>query len=256
MDATHLIVNLPTPALTVLDKYSSPNFDQRSLPVSMLVLHYTGMQSAELALDRLCDPKAKVSSHYLVTEQGEVFQLVADEHRAWHAGIANWRGITDINSASIGVEIVNGGHDFGLPEFPSPQIAAVIALCQDILQRHIISAADIVGHNEIAPARKLDPGEKFPWQQLAEDGIGLWPDQTRSTAQTPSEQDAKQLLAKLGYDVNSNKISGTSQQCIMSEFQRRYRPEQVDGILDPSSWRLMQNLFTLHQDLTNLHKTD
>lgn len=235
----------------VLKSYTSPNFNLRTVPVSMLVLHYTGMQDAKSALQRLCDPKAKVSAHYVVDEAGQVFALVAEENRAWHAGIAHWRGITDINNASIGIEIVNGGHDFGLPEFPTAQISAVIKLCQDILQRHDISPSNIVGHNEIAASRKLDPGEKFPWEKLARAGIGIWPKSKNQTTIINLDE-AKTHLQTIGYDVQSNDISGKAEHCLLSEFQRRYRPQKIDGLLDAETSLLLRQI----ADLTNRHKTD
>ncbi|MBL4617791.1 MAG: N-acetylmuramoyl-L-alanine amidase [Robiginitomaculum sp.] len=217
----------------------------------MLVLHYTGMQDAKSAITRLCDAKAKVSAHYVIDEAGQVFALVAEESRAWHAGIAHWRGVTDINNISIGIEIVNGGHDFGLHEFPHAQISAVIKLCQDILQRHDISPANIVGHNEIAPNRKLDPGEKFPWEKLARSGIGIWPEPKSQTTIIDLDE-AKTCLQAIGYDVQNNDISGEPEHCLLSEFQRRYRPQQVDGLLDQQTSSLLRQI----ADLTNRHKTD
>ena len=145
----------------------SPNFDERTLPISMIVLHYTGMQDAASARARLCDPEAKVSSHYLLDEDGTLHRLVAEEHRAWHAGASHWRGITDVNSASIGIEIVNPGHEWGYRPFPEAQIEALLPLVADIKDRHGITRGNIVGHSDVAPVRKRDPGELFPWHRLA-----------------------------------------------------------------------------------------
>jgi len=235
----------------VLESYTSPNFSLRTVPVSILVLHYTGMQDAKSALQRLCDETAKVSAHYVIDEAGKVFALVDEENRAWHAGIAHWRGITDINNASIGIEIVNGGHDFGLPEFPDVQISTLIKLCREILQRHDISPSNIVGHNEIAARRKLDPGEKFPWEKLAKAGIGIWPERKNQTAIINLDE-AKALLQTIGYDVQNNHISDKAEHCLLSEFQRRYRPWQIDGLLDGETSSLLRQI----ADLTNSHKTD
>ncbi len=149
----------------------SPNFNARQLPVTLLVLHYTGMPTMQQALDRLRDPAAAVSAHYLVDEDGTVYQLVDEASRAWHAGISSWAGETDINSAAIGIEIVNPGHEFGYRKFPAAQIVALIILTKDILTRYDIPPQNIVGHADIAPARKQDPGELFPWDQLAAAGI-------------------------------------------------------------------------------------
>ncbi len=172
----------------------SPNYDSRARAIDLVVLHYTGMQSAHIALKRLIDPAplagnypgpwqdkdidpmtvlGRVSAHYMVDEVGNLYRLVAEAHRAWHAGVSSWEGEGDVNSRSIGIEIVNGGHDFGLPDFPAPQIDAVIALLQDILARHGLDASRVVGHSDVAPGRKLDPGEKFPWKRLAEYRVAL-----------------------------------------------------------------------------------
>ena len=203
----------------------SPNFDERALPVSMIVLHYTGMPDADGALDRLTSPEAKVSAHYCVKEDGEVIQLVDEDKRAWHAGKSYWRGITDINSASVGVEIVKPGHEFGYRAFPDEQIASVIPLVADIKDRHGITRGNIVGHSDIAPARKEDPGELFPWSALAKRRLAL-PSPTRDLMD-PFWTDAGFLLAleRFGYDV-------TDTQKAVIAFQRRFRPDLIDGIID------------------------
>jgi N-acetylmuramoyl-L-alanine amidase len=152
----------------------SPNFDARTAPPDILVLHYTGMKTGPEALDRLRDPEAKVSAHYMVEEDGRIFRLVAEERRAWHAGVSFWKGERNINGVSIGVEIVNPGHEFGYRPFPDAQIAAVIALVGDIRTRWQIPDDRIVGHADVAPGRKDDPGELFPWKRIAEAGHGLW----------------------------------------------------------------------------------
>src|SRR5271156_6513951 len=154
----------------------SPNHDQRAprLKTDILLLHYTGTESTEVARKCLCDPVAKVSSHYLIDEKGEVSQLVPEARRAWHAGGSSWEGETDINSRSIGIEISNAGHGLGYPDFPDAQIDAVIALCRDIVHRHGIRADHVLAHSDVAPNRKIDPGEKFPWDRLHRAGIGMW----------------------------------------------------------------------------------
>ena len=203
----------------------SPNFDERQLPVSMIVLHYTGMPDAEGALNRLRSPDAKVSAHYLVDEQGEVFQLVDEEKRAWHSGRSYWRGITDVNSASVGIEIVNPGHEFGYRPFPDEQIASVIPLVADIKERHGIGRGNVVGHSDVAPARKEDPGELFPWWELAKRRLAL-PSPSRDLMD-PYWTDAGFLLAleRFGYEV-------THAQKAVIAFQRRFRPDLIDGIID------------------------
>jgi N-acetylmuramoyl-L-alanine amidase len=203
----------------------SPNFDERALPVSMIVLHYTGMPDAEGAIARLCSPEARVSSHYVIKEDGEILRLVDEEARAWHAGKSYWRGITDINSASVGIEIVNPGHEFGYRLFPDEQIAALIPLVADIKARHGIGRGNVVGHSDIAPTRKEDPGELFPWPALANRRLAL-PSPTRDLMD-PYWTDAGFTLAleRFGYDV-TDPLKATV------AFQRRFRPERIDGIVD------------------------
>lgn len=203
----------------------SPNFDDRRAAISMLVLHYTGMPSCAEALRRLCDPEAKVSSHYLVAEDGQVMRLVPEDKRAWHAGRSHWRGIEDVNSASIGIEICNPGHEFGYRPFPDAQIEALIPLVADIVARHRITRGNVVGHSDIAPARKQDPGELFPWSKLAKLRLAL-PRPTKNLID-PYWSDAGFLLAleRFGYDV-SDPLAATV------AFQRRFRPELIDGTID------------------------
>ena len=203
----------------------SPNFDERALPVSMIVLHYTGMPDADAALDRLTSPEAKVSAHYCVKEDGEVIQLVDEDKRAWHAGRSHWRGVTDVNSASIGIEIVNPGHEFGYRPFPEEQIDALIPLMQGIKERHGVTRGNVVGHSDIAPARKQDPGELFPWARLAKLRLAL-PRPTKNLMD-PGWTDGGFLLAleRFGYDVSDGLAATVA-------FQRRFRPELVDGTID------------------------
>lgn len=203
----------------------SPNFDQRALPVSMIVLHYTGMQTAEAAIDRLRDPEAKVSAHYLLAEDGQVLRMVAEENRAWHAGKSRWRGIEDVNSASIGIEIVNPGHEFGYRPFLEQQIDALVPLVADIKARHGVTRGNVVGHSDIAPTRKQDPGELFPWNRLAKLRLAL-PRPTQRLMD-PLWTDAGFLIAleRFGYDV-SDKLAA------VVAFQRRFRPELLDGEID------------------------
>lgn len=216
--------------LTLIDA-PSPNFNARTQPVSILVLHYTGMESGPAALDRLRDPGAQVSAHYLVEEDGRVFALVPEDQRAWHAGRGSWRGRADVNSASIGIEIVNGGHDFGLPEFPDAQIEAVIALSRAILSRHAIAPGNVIGHSDMAPSRKSDPGEKFPWRRLARAGVGLWPE---DPVPSIAAADALWSLATIGYPVQDDALDH-----VVRAFQRRYRPARVDGQLDAETLGLI-----------------
>ena len=203
----------------------SPNFNERKLPVSMIVLHYTGMVDAAAALARLCDPVAEVSAHYLVDEDGTVHRLVAEDKRAWHAGKSRWRGIEDVNSASIGIEIVNPGHELGYRPFTEEQIDALVPLIARIKESHGITRGNVVGHSDIAPMRKQDPGELFPWSRLARLRLAL-PRPTRNLMD-PGWTDAGFLIAleRFGYDV-------TDKLAAVVAFQRRYRPELIDGTID------------------------
>ena len=203
----------------------SPNHDERTLPVTMIVLHYTGMADGPAALARLRDPEAKVSAHYVVEQDGTIMQLVDEDRRAWHAGTSHWRGVTDINSASVGIEIVNPGHEFGYRPFTEEQIDALIPLVAGIKERHGITRGNVVGHSDIAPTRKRDPGELFPWSRLAKLRLAL-PRPTRNLMD-PQWPEAGFLLAleRFGYDV-------AEPMAAIMAFQRRFRPELIDGEVD------------------------
>ncbi len=205
-------------------KSPSLNFDERRHSLSMLVLHYTGMRTGSAALERMCDPKSKVAAHYMVEEDGRIFQLVDESKRAWHAGVGSWCSLEDVNSRSIGIEIVNGGHDYGLPEFSDVQVRSVVELCLEILGRHSISADNIVGHSDISPGRKLDPGEKFPWRSLAENGVGLWPDDG-SVALSVGHL---QMLSAIGYGISAQPDAQEIRDFVIA-FQQRWMPEGVTG---------------------------
>ncbi|MDT7934262.1 MAG: N-acetylmuramoyl-L-alanine amidase [Sphingomonadaceae bacterium] len=202
----------------------SPNFDERKLPVSMVVLHYTGMPDAAGSLDTLTSPASKVSSHYMVAEDGQAFRLVAEDKRAWHAGRSWWRGVTDVNSASIGIEIVNPGHQYGYRPFPGVQIATVMDLVRSAVARYAIAPANVVGHSDIAPTRKDDPGELFPWSELAAAGLAV-PVPAGGPDPRWSDEGTAAALARYGYDVADSKAAVTA-------FQRRFRPARVDGVID------------------------
>jgi len=212
--------------LTII-KALSPNHDARppGIGAELLVLHYTGMPTGAEALARLRDLAAKVSAHYLVEEDGRIFLLVPEDRRAWHAGVSSWLGRGDVNGRSIGVEIVNPGHEFGYRRFPEPQMAAVIALCQDIVTRHGLRRDAVVGHADVAPARKEDPGELFDWARLARAGIGVWPPEKDEGAEPPDTAAALAMLAAIGYDT-------TDQRAALVAFQRRFRPARFDGEAD------------------------
>lgn len=210
--------------------------------IDMLVLHYTGMRTGAEALGRLRDAAAEVSAHYLVDEDGRILRLVPEDRRAWHAGIAWWRGHSDINNRSIGVEIVNPGHEFGYRPFPEAQMAAVEALCRDIIGRHAgIPARNVVGHSDVAPWRKEDPGELFDWARLAAAGVGLWPDQAAVDAATPEGGDARDLLERIGYRVTGD----SSVEKALIAFQRHFRPADLGGVADADTLRRLRAVLAL-----------
>jgi N-acetylmuramoyl-L-alanine amidase len=233
----------------------SPNHEARvgvARP-DILLLHYTGMKTTQAALERLCDPKAKVSSHYLVFEDGRIVQLVPEARRAYHAGASSWEGTTDVNSRSIGIEIGNKGHDFGCPAFPDVQVAAVIALCRDILSRWPIAAHRVLAHSDVAPDRKRDPGEVFPWRRLAEAGVGprieLEPTVDGTTLGIGDDgadvKNLQQALADYGYGVAVTGSYDTATQEVVTAFQRHFRPVRVDGIADVSTVRTLDKLLAM-----------
>jgi len=202
----------------------SPNFGERKLPITMAVIHYTGMRNAEAALDRLTDPKSEVSAHYMIAEDGTVFRLVDEAKRAWHAGPGWWRSIADINSASIGYELVNPGSEFGYTPFPEPQIAALTALLRTATAAHAIPPANVVGHSDVAPTRKDDPGELFPWNTLADAGLAV---RVPMAGADPGWTDAGacHALARYGYGIDDPKA-------VCTAFQRHFRPTRVNGEWD------------------------
>jgi len=203
----------------------SPNWNERKLPVSMVVLHYTGMQSAEAALDRLCDPAAELSAHYMIDEDGTVIRLVDEDKRAWHAGRSYWRGVTDINSASVGIELVNPGHEFGYRPFSDAQIESLVPLLADIVRRHGISPANVIGHSDVAPARKTDPGELFDWDMLARYRLALARPRPRMRLIYDNDGAFFLALERLGYDISDGPAA-------IRAFERRWRPHRITGEID------------------------
>ena len=223
----------------------------------MLVFHYTGMMSRNDALDRLCDPASKVSAHYVIDEDGTVTPLVAESKRAWHAGVACWRGVRDVNGTSIGIELVNPGHAFGYRPFPEAQTVACETLGTEILSRWPIPARNVVGHSDVAPGRKTDPGELFDWARLAAAGIGLWPDRQPVAGEVglrlgPGDSggavhDLQGALAEYGYAISLDRVYGEPMEAAVAAFQRHFRPRRVDGLADPETSQL---LFALLAQLT------
>lgn len=231
----------------------SPNFEPRrgSARPSILLLHYTGVASAAKAIDWLSRPESKVSAHYVVDEAGRITQLVAEAMRAWHAGLAVWAGESDINSASIGIEIHNPGHELGYPDFPELQLSAVEALCRDIIVRHDVRPECVLAHSDVAPTRKKDPGERFPWPRLARAGIGHWvaPEPLNradpgiaSDAAGPLVAAVQSLLARYGYGIEATGGFDPKTEFVVTAFQRHFRPERVDGRIDQSTVTTLERL--------------
>lgn len=235
---------------------ASPNHEARGQRPDILLLHYTGMQTTRAALERLCDPQAQVSSHYLVFEDGAIWQLVPEAWRAHHAGVSSWAGARDINTRSIGIEIGNPGHNFGYLDFPAQQIDAVVRLCRDILARHDISADRVLAHSDVAPSRKQDPGEKFPWRRLAEEGIGLWVEPAAiagepEMAELPAPQvlELQHALWRYGYGVDATGMYDQATREVVTAFQRHFRPQRVDGVADTSTLATLQKLLAAKDKL-------
>ena len=231
----------------------SPNHGERApgKPIDMIVFHYTGMPTAERALKWLCDPESGVSSHYFVFEDGRIAQLVEEERRAWHAGKSFWAGETDVNSLSIGIEIANPGHEFGYVPFPEAQIAAVVDLCRDILTRHAIPPERILAHSDVAPLRKEDPGELFPWERLHAAGIGHWVPAVEPLVDGPALQvgDAGEAAAGLrarlavyGYSISHGPAFDPDTAAVVTAFQRHFRPVRIDGVADFSTIATLDRL--------------
>ncbi len=215
----------------------SPNHDERpaGTPVDMLILHYTGMLSFEDALDRLADPDAKVSAHYAIGRDGAVYRMVDEDRRAWHAGVSFWRGHTDINGRSIGIELENKGHEYGYEDFTEPQMSSLLELCHGILARHPIPPRNVVGHSDVAPTRKEDPGEKFDWERMAAEGIGLWPGKTTLTGRIGTGE-FNRLLNRYGYDL-------ADESAAILAFHRHFRPSDVSGPVNKDSLAALSSLF-------------
>ncbi|MBC8038546.1 MAG: N-acetylmuramoyl-L-alanine amidase [Rhizobiales bacterium] len=231
---------------------ASPNIEARAgdRRPDTIVLHYTGMESAAAACAWLCNASSGVSCHYLVDGAGDIVQMVGEEMRAWHAGVSSWRGETDINTRSIGIEIQNPGHASGYPDFPDAQMRAVIALCHDIGERHHIPPRNLVAHSDVAPARKIDPGEKFDWAHLHRDGVGHWVEPAaisdgpvlRLGDRSAAVAALQAQLSGYGYGVSLESEFDITTQNAVNAFQRHFRPARIDGIADRSTVETLERL--------------
>jgi len=232
--------------LTIIEQ-PSPNHDARpdGVAIDMLLLHYTGMRSGAEALARMCDPAAEVSAHYCIEEDGSVLRLVPEARRAWHAGASAWAGVERVNACSIGIELVNPGHDWGYRPFPEPQMQSLIALAKDILARHSIPPARVLGHSDVAPQRKEDPGELFDWALLAAEGIGLWPGKVAPLANLLSMQEIQGLLYDYGYAVPQHGRLDNETRAVIRAFQRHFRPQAVTGEPDGETAARLEALIAL-----------
>jgi N-acetylmuramoyl-L-alanine amidase len=243
----------PAASSVVAEVVPSPNHGERKdgRRPDLILLHYTGMQHPNAALALLTRSGSEVSAHYFVFEDGRVVQMVEEGRRAWHAGVSSWAGETDINSRSIGIEVANPGHDYGYPDFPARQIAAVTALCRGILTRHAIPPERVLAHSDVAPARKQDPGEKFPWRTLHDSGVGHWVKPaplTEEGSMLSPEDHGNEVIAlqsslrEYGYGIAANGIFDNATREVVTAFQRHFRPQRVDGICDASTRKTLADL--------------
>jgi N-acetylmuramoyl-L-alanine amidase len=228
--------------------HPSPNFNNRdtAVPLQFIILHYTGMKTGTEALARLCDKSAQVSAHYVVEEDGRVFKLVDEGKRAWHAGESRWKDVTDINSASIGIELVNPGHQFGYRDFPAAQIEALKKLTKDIIARHKMNPRTcLLAHADVAPVRKEDPGELFPWKDLAKEGLGLWPVPAEDDYGHAEDDEVQNLLRIVGYDVPNSGAYDRQTRAALLAFQRHYEPDNLTGTPEPETVARLRALVKL-----------
>ncbi|MBJ26912.1 MAG: N-acetylmuramoyl-L-alanine amidase [Alphaproteobacteria bacterium] len=240
--------------------YPTSNQDERSgkdIKIDTLIFHYTGMISNQAALERMTDPKAKVSAHWCIDENGTAYKIVPEHLRAWHAGKSWWRGRSNLNNISIGIEVVNPGHEFGYRPFTLQQMNSIVILCHQILKRHPINPRNIVGHSDVAPDRKKDPGELFDWRRLSNEGIGIWPRSIIEPGNSrilkikdygPEVKLCQKKLAKFGYGLYQDGIYGEKTQMVVMAFQRHYRQARVDGVLDHGTTAILDHLVNYTKD--------
>ncbi len=249
---SHAVVDFAPDCDLVANLHPSPNVNERRnvAAPSILILHYTGLACAEQSISVLSDPRCQVSCHYVVDECGLITQMVAERMRAWHAGLSYWQGHTDLNSMSIGIEIQNPGHDGGYPDFSDQQMQSVVALSKDITARHGMRPEHVLAHSDVAPLRKLDPGEKFDWKALWQAGIGHWVEPVAvpgadAVAPDPDRSricKVQGLLAKYGYDCPVTGTLDRKTTKVVMAFQRHFRPARVDGLIDHSTHDTLRRL--------------
>ena len=235
-----------------ISNYFSPNFDKKKRSIDsikIIVIHYTGMQSERVSISRLCDPKFKVSSHFLINQKGKIYRLVKDRQIAWHAGKSCWGKYRQINKNSIGIELVNKGHRFGYTNFKKKQISSLIKICKILIKKYKIKKQNIVGHSDISPSRKIDPGEKFPWKLLAKKNIGTWHNFSNAylrkfrKIKISKKKDKIRFiknLKKIGYCFSANNKFFLDK--TIRSFQRRYRSELLNGLIDKECLIIAENL--------------
>tara|TARA_B100001741_G_scaffold303519_1_gene293727 strand:- start:112 stop:822 length:711 start_codon:yes stop_codon:yes gene_type:complete len=224
----------------VITKYYSPNFDKKrrsNKSITAIIIHYTGMQSERESLQRLVSPRSKVSCHYLINRKGLIFKLVKDENVAWHAGKSMWQKFRNLNKNSIGIELVNRGHRFGYQVFPKAQITTLIHLCKILKKKYKIKNKFILGHSDVSPLRKIDPGEKFPWQYLSSKGIGVFPNKIKKFKENKKRENLTLFFKNL-HQIGYRYLKRKFRRKIISNFQRRFRQRKVNGILDSETLRI------------------
>ena len=230
--------------LMEISKYNSPNYDKKarsSKSITCIIIHYTGMQSERESLQRLIHPKSRVSCHYLISRNGKIFNLVKEKNIAWHAGKSKWQNYKDLNKNSIGIELVNKGHRFGYQSFTSKQINALVILCKSLKRKYKIKNSLVLGHSDISPLRKIDPGEKFPWRYLSSKGIGIYP-KTRFKNYKKLKNTFQGIFFKNLHNLGYRYLNTALRKRIVKNFQRRYRQSNINGEVDKETFKISEFL--------------
>ncbi len=227
-----------------ISKYYSPNYNNKvrsSKSITLLIIHYTGMQSERESVKRLINSRSKVSCHYLINRKGKIFNMVKDQNVAWHAGKSMWKKYKNLNKNSIGIELVNRGHKYGYQNFTKKQIGALVKLCKSLKRKYRIKNRFILGHSDIAPLRKIDPGEKFPWSYLSSKGVGIYPKRNLTTFRFKKNGEEKKFIKNL-HKIGYRYLNTGFKKKIIKNFQRRYRQSRVSGILDQETFKISEFL--------------